>query len=145
SLAGITAATPDPKNGRIDRDPKSGNPIGIFRGAARSLIYRHVPSPTAREYREALQYILTECSRFGIVSFVDAYADPDSLAAYAAAEREDSLTARVRATLPYRPNGADPDEAQINQLIEMGSSVRGKFLRADSVKLHIDGMIDTRT
>jgi predicted amidohydrolase YtcJ len=144
SLAGITAATPDPKNGQIERDPKSGNPIGIFRGTARSLIYRHAPSPTAREYREALRYILTEFSRFGIVSFVDAYADPDSFAAYAAAEREGSLTARVRATLPYRPNGADPDEAQINQLIEMSRAARGKFLRAGSVKLHIDGMIDTR-
>jgi predicted amidohydrolase YtcJ len=44
--------------------------------------------------------------------------------------------------LPYRPNGADPDEAQINRLIEMSRAARGKFLRADSVKLHIDGMID---
>jgi predicted amidohydrolase YtcJ len=145
SLAGITAATPDPKNGHIERDPKSGNPIGIFRGTARSLIYRHVPPTTAREYQEALRYILTEFSRFGIVSFVDAYADPDSLAAYAAVERRGSLTARVRATLPYRADGDGADESQMNQLIELGRSARGKFLRANSVKLHIDGMIDTRT
>jgi predicted amidohydrolase YtcJ len=43
--AGITAATPDPASGRIDRD-SVGNPTGILEDDAANLVKRLIPRPT---------------------------------------------------------------------------------------------------
>src|SRR3954469_16664724 len=47
-LAGVTAATPDPRGGRIERYA-SGAPAGTFVDAARGLVGRVVPRPTPAE------------------------------------------------------------------------------------------------
>jgi hypothetical protein len=46
--AGITARTPDPAGGRIERDAK-GNPSGMFVDAARRLVEKAAPAPLPRE------------------------------------------------------------------------------------------------
>jgi predicted amidohydrolase YtcJ len=46
--AGITAKTPDPAGGRIERDAQ-GNPTGLFVDAAQALIEKAAPAPTPRE------------------------------------------------------------------------------------------------
>jgi predicted amidohydrolase YtcJ len=164
AVAGVTDATPEPKNGQIERDQSTGESTGVFRGAARGLISIHVPAPTPQEYQEALRYALKEFARLGIISFEDAYATSASLDAYTAAQREGALTARVRAALPFHA-GLDPgqDEEQIRRLLETrrtqqsgqsgqsrqsrqsGQGEQDRRLRVDVVKLHLDGTIDVRT
>src|SRR5574340_707170 len=51
-LAGITAATPDPKDGVIQRDT-AGNPTGIVFESAMSLIEDAIPEPTQAEITAA--------------------------------------------------------------------------------------------
>ena len=51
--AGITARTPDPAGGRIERDAK-GNPTGLFVDAARNLVERAAPPPLPRERDAAI-------------------------------------------------------------------------------------------
>ena len=47
AVAGITADTPDPADGRIERDPVTGEPTGtLHEGAAYSYQDRHVPTPS---------------------------------------------------------------------------------------------------
>ncbi len=66
--AGIGRDTADPPGGRIDRDPVTGEPIGILREKAMDLVTRLIPPPTparrrellARALREALQHGLTQ-------------------------------------------------------------------------------------
>ncbi|UAK24393.1 amidohydrolase [Sphingomonas nostoxanthinifaciens] len=53
AAAGITAKTPDPKGGRIERDAK-GNPTGLFVDAAKALIAKAAPPPLPRERETAL-------------------------------------------------------------------------------------------
>ncbi len=43
-LAGITRDTPDPPDGRIERDPRSGEPTGTLRESAIERVSRLVPS-----------------------------------------------------------------------------------------------------
>ncbi len=152
AVSGVTDATPEPKNGQIERDQATGEPTGVFRGAARGLISSHVPAPTTQEYREALRYALKEFARLGIVSFEDAYATSASLDAYTATQREGTLTARVRAALPFQAElGPGNDDEQVRRLLEarrIHQSRQGeqdRRLRADVIKLHLDGMIDIRT
>ena len=51
--AGITARTPDPAGGRIERDAK-GNPTGLFVDAARNLVEKAAPPPLPRERDAAI-------------------------------------------------------------------------------------------
>ncbi len=51
--AGITARTPDPAGGRIERDAR-GNPTGLFIDAARALVEKAAPAPLPRERDAAI-------------------------------------------------------------------------------------------
>ena len=53
AAAGITARTPDPAGGRIERDAK-GNPTGLFVDAARRLVEKAAPAPLPRERDAAI-------------------------------------------------------------------------------------------
>src|SRR5918911_1770942 len=54
-LAGITRETKDPAGGLIVRDPKSGEPTGILKDAAMTLVYKVVPKPTFEENLAAVK------------------------------------------------------------------------------------------
>src|SRR5881628_3568671 len=51
-VAGITKDTPTPAGGEILRDPKTGEPIGIFKDQALDLISRVEPDPTPEQRSE---------------------------------------------------------------------------------------------
>jgi predicted amidohydrolase YtcJ len=53
AAAGITAKTPDPQGGRIERDAR-GNPTGLFVDAAQALVLKAAPAPLPRERDAAL-------------------------------------------------------------------------------------------
>ncbi len=55
ALAHISAATPDPYGGVIDRCPASGRPLGIVRDAAMQLVTAVVPEPPVAERRAAME------------------------------------------------------------------------------------------
>jgi predicted amidohydrolase YtcJ len=54
TMAGITRNTPSPPGGEIVKDPKSGEPTGILRDAATSLVYKVIPNPAEKDLDEAL-------------------------------------------------------------------------------------------
>ena len=64
-IAGITAQTPDPPGGRIERHPDNGEPNGLIR-EARRLIEKHMPVPTAEERGELGLIAQAEILRNGI-------------------------------------------------------------------------------
>jgi predicted amidohydrolase YtcJ len=70
-LAGITRDTHDPPGGTIVRDPKSGEPTGVLKDAAQSLIESVMPKPSDDEYDEALRAALAEAARVGVTSIQD--------------------------------------------------------------------------
>jgi predicted amidohydrolase YtcJ len=95
-LAGITATTPDPPSGRIDRGP-NGEPTGILEDAAGDLIQSKIPVPTAKDTREALAVALKSLAAAGVTAVEHQIATPDVLAAYRALRRQGKLTLRVDA------------------------------------------------
>ena len=62
-LAGITKRTPDPKNGVIVKDPRTGEPTGVLKEAAMSLVSKVVPAPTRDDRARALRAAVSEASR----------------------------------------------------------------------------------
>jgi predicted amidohydrolase YtcJ len=76
-LAGITKETKDPPGGLIVRDPKSGEPTGIFKDGAEAPVER-VISPKSFEEKHAAALAATRhAAQFGVTSVTDMSADKD--------------------------------------------------------------------
>ena len=140
-IAGVTRATPDPENGRIERGA-DGNPSGTLRESAARLVSRHLPETTAAEYAEGLRRGLAMANAFGIVSFVEADATDAVLAAYAAAERSGNLPARVVASLAV-DTSRGPE--QVAELVRKRRDFTRGRLRATAAKIFADGVIESET
>lgn len=143
-LAGITRDTPDPPNGRIERDPRTGEPSGTLRESAAGLVAQKLP-PYTREMRVgAVRRALQEANRFGITSITDADARAEMVPAYQEVNAGAGLTARV--TLALHVEEDQPIAAEVARLarIRAGHTQPGR-LTMSQAKLYADGVIEART
>ena len=81
SLAGVDASTPDPADGRIERN-RDNQPQGTLHEGAAWLVERMAPEDTAEDVRAGLlagqAYLLTK----GITAWQDAHVDEETHRAY---------------------------------------------------------------
>ncbi|HEX9428730.1 MAG TPA: amidohydrolase, partial [Candidatus Polarisedimenticolia bacterium] len=141
-LAGITKATPDPAGGRIDRDPKTGEPVGALQDSAMELVTKHAPPYTSEERLEGLRYAVGYLNGLGITSMQDASVYPADLEAYRSLDEAGQLTMRVVASLWWeRAKG----EEQIAGFLESRRKYTRGHLRATTVKIMQDGVMEVQT
>ncbi|MFJ2240240.1 amidohydrolase [Streptomyces sp. NPDC087859] len=147
-LAGITRHTPDPADGRIERDASgSGEPSGTLQEGAMQLVGRLTPKATPADRLAALLHAQRHLHSLGITAWQDALVgtflgmdDPSD--AYLTAARDGSLTARVVGSLWWdRERGAE----QIPELVELRAALSHGRFRAGTVKLMLDGVAETGT
>ncbi len=144
-IAGITRDTPDPEDGRIERDAR-GEPTGALHEGAMDLVGRHAPPPTAEETYEGLMRGQRYLHSLGITAWQDAIVGDTSwinnLDTYLEAAANGDLTARVVGALWWdRHRGLD----QVDELLtdrERGGV--GRFA-ATSVKIMQDGVCENFT
>ncbi|MEN8653030.1 amidohydrolase [Streptomyces sp. 21So2-11] len=145
-LAGITRDTPDPADGRIERDA-DGEPTGLLQEGAMDLIARLTPPSTPAERLAALLRAQRLLHSYGITAWQDAIvgtfgAMGDPSDAYLTAARDGTLTARVAGALWWdRERGAE----QIPELVARRAELSHGRFRAGSVKLMVDGVAETGT
>ncbi|RPJ00560.1 MAG: amidohydrolase [Candidatus Aminicenantes bacterium] len=142
ALAGVTRDTPDPAGGRIERDPKTGEPTGTLRESAAGLVESRVPALGPVEYINGLKAGLAMANRFGIASIIEARADGDILEAYAALDRAGELSVRVLASLQV-DTGRGASEAR--RLASLRRRYTGTRLKATAAKIFADGVIEPHT
>lgn len=142
ALAGVTKDTPDPFGGRIERDPKSGEPTGTLRESAAGLVERLVPEPRPEDLIKGLRAGLEAANRFGIASIIEASAGPDLLDAYAALDRGGELTVRVLASLHVDPKRGVGEAARLAALRRRYAGTR---LKATAAKIFADGVMEPET
>ncbi|MFJ8861202.1 amidohydrolase [Streptomyces sp. NPDC102451] len=146
ALAGITARTPDPADGRIERDGR-GEPTGLLQEGAMDLVARHTPRSTPADRLAALLRAQRLLHAHGITAWQDAiigeYGSMDDVSdAYLTADRDGSLTARVTGALWWdRERGGE----QIPGLLARRSELNGRNFRAGTVKIMQDGVAETGT
>ena len=142
AAAGIDKTTPDPPQGRIERDPGTGEPTGTLREAASALVRARIPPATHADYVRGLRRGQAEANRLGITSIDEARASEDLLRAYSELDRSGALTLRVVASL-----GTDPKqgEAQVDDLVRQRRDYAGKRLRPIAAKIYADGVLESRT
>ncbi len=75
--AGITKETADPPGGLIVRDAASGEPTGVLKDAAMSLVYKVVPEPSFDEKLAAARAASEYAATLGITSVQDMSAGVD--------------------------------------------------------------------
>jgi hypothetical protein len=98
-LAGITRDTPDPAGGTIVRDARTGEPTGVLKDEAMSLVYRVMPEATDEERDEAFRRAQAHALARG-VTMVHDMGDWADLEAYRRAEAADELRIRIYALVP---------------------------------------------
>lgn len=146
AAAGLTRDTPDPADGRIERDA-TGEPTGLLQEGAMDLVGRLTPRSTPAERLAALLRAQAHLHSYGITAWQDAIVGnfgsmDDPADAYVTAARDGSLTARVVGALWWdRERGAE----QIPELVARRAQLsKGRF-RAGSVKIMQDGVAETGT
>jgi predicted amidohydrolase YtcJ len=140
-IAGIDASTPDPTDGRIERDP-DGSPTGTLHEGAADIVGRLLPPHSEEEWFAAFHTGQAYLHRLGITAWQDAIVTPEDLAVYRRAVDAGALTARVEAALWWE---RDRGEEQVDEFLEASRSIAPGRLRANSVKLMLDGVIETFT
>jgi predicted amidohydrolase YtcJ len=140
-LAGIAAETPDPAWGRIERDP-DGTPSGSLHEAAVDLVERLIPPDTQAQIETGLVRAQAELHALGITAWQDANVRPIDQAAYLAVAGRGQLTARVVGALWWE---REWDERGIDELIERRAAGQLGRYRGTSVKIMVDGVLETFT
>jgi predicted amidohydrolase YtcJ len=154
-IAGITAKTPDPPGGRIERDPKTGEPTGMLEEASgMGLVYKFVPHYSIEQRLRALEIVLNEASSFGVTSVQDCSVfttQPgdnygwENFLAFKKIRQLGKLNVRVTEWLPF---GASLDELQKMRREGGGSSAADPgdpWLKTGALKGFLDGSLGSRT
>jgi predicted amidohydrolase YtcJ len=142
ALAGITAATPDPPNGRIERDPATGEPTGTLRETAGDLVEALLPDPTPDEIRRGLELGIARAHRYGVVGALEATAHRARLEAFRDLDRAGRLGMHVTAALRVDP---ERGPEQVAELAALRDADWGPHVRATAAKLYVDGVLEAQT
>ena len=141
-LAGVTADTLDPDDGRIERDA-DGRPGGALQEGAADLVERLLPADTPEELVAGLRLAQAELHALGITTWQDAIVTPDrEEIAYTTLAGRGELTARVVGALWWdRARGAE----QIEELVARREGTAVGRYAPTSVKLMQDGVLENGT
>jgi predicted amidohydrolase YtcJ len=136
-LAGVTAATADPAGGEVVRDA-SGEPTGILKDAAMSLVYRVIPPPSRESRLRTIRAGLGHAASLGVTSIQDMNPSYADVAAYAELAERGELTLRISAA-PLETQWED--QAKLGLRRAFGSS----WLRLGALKGYADGSLGSTT
>ncbi len=142
-LAHITRETPDPWDGRIERDPATGEPTGtLHEGAAYSLADTHLPPPPQEEWERAILLAQEHLHALGITGWQDAWVTPATEDAYRSLAERGELTARVVGALWWdRHRGLE----QVEELAARRDRGSVGTFHPTTVKIMCDGVLENYT
>ncbi len=136
-LAGITKQTPNPQGGEIVKDPRTGEPTGILKDNAQSLVSAVIPSPTKAQLKQAIKAAIQHANSLGVTSIQDNSSAAD-LAVYQELLNEGELTLRINA---WRYGYLYKNFEAIGILPNFGNDM----LRVGTMKVFVDGSMGAGT
>jgi predicted amidohydrolase YtcJ len=137
ALAGVTADTPDPYGGAIERDPLTGQATGILKELAMDFMFRLFQEPTPEEAAAAIRAAMSRAHRAGLVG-VHTMEGAGAFRAFQQLQAAGELKLRVLMQIP---------EDNLDAAIQAGlrSGFGNERLRIGGVKLFSDGALGART
>lgn len=146
--AGITRTTPDPDDGRIERDDR-GEPTGMLHEGATRLVAELLPMPDLAHCVRALLRAQRHLHGLGLTGWHDAIIGsylgvyPDAYDAYRAIDASGELTASVTGAMWWdRHRGLE----QIPEFVRRrAETLQGRRFRTTAVKIMLDGILENGT
>ncbi|MFZ4627209.1 MAG: amidohydrolase [Blastocatellia bacterium] len=140
--AGIDASTTYEGFGEIVRN-EAGEPTGMLKEGAQSLVRRLIPSPTRAEKLAALRQGLTLASSLGLTSLQNASGSPEELSLYEELYRVGELP--VRFSMAFSVG-----EQTSPEMVDYLTSLKQRYerhpqIRAGSIKFMLDGVLESHT
>ncbi|MBI3193934.1 MAG: amidohydrolase family protein [Ignavibacteriae bacterium] len=137
ALAGITRDTPNPPGGEIEHDKLDGEPTGILKDEAMSLVYKLIPPATQNENLQSARLALAEARKLGLTSIQDVSYDA-ALKTYQTLKAKGELTARMYCRMPI---------SGYQNLVNLGIQVPfgDEWIRVGSLKAFADGSLGSTT
>jgi predicted amidohydrolase YtcJ len=139
-MAGITRNTSSPSGGEIVKDPKTGEPTGILRDKATSLVFRVITNQTESELDKSLSRAASHALSHGFTQVHDmgSYGGWIDLATYRRAEAAGKLPIRIYSFVA------------ISTWEKLDSFIRvngwgNNFLRWGGLKGFVDGSLGSTT
>ena len=145
-VAAVTATTPDPPDGRVERDER-GAPTGTLHEGAMLLVRRLIPEASLEERERAILVAQAYLHSLGITAWQDAivgrYATmPDAYDPYVSLATRGELTARVEGALWLeRGRGLE----QLEELLDRRERGNVGHFRSNTVKIMKDGVCENFT
>jgi len=143
ALAGISRETPDPPNGAIVRDPKSGEATGALKESAQELIAKIVPKPSRAEKLLALRAGMKWANEHGITRVHSAGGDFEVLDLFDELRRHGDLTVRFYIAYFLDPPRLRPQD--LDAIEDARKKFQGDWIDAGAVKFMVDGVIESHT
>ena len=143
-LAGITAETPDPENGRIEHDP-DGSPSGCFRESAQDLILDALPDFTVEEYEEGILSYQKMCQSLGFSGAYDPwlFANSNGVEALKSLDKKGELKMRMRGAYWADPHRGPEQVEEITAARARDND--GDLFKVNACKLFMDGVLESVT
>lgn len=145
-VAGVSASTPDPETGHIDRRA-DGSPLGTLREwQACDLVLDAAPGWSAAQQAEALAWACSSMASFGVTWMQDAWVEAGGHLPYLELLRAGALTVRSNLAWLVRP---ETWREQLDDTLRLRSEVAGagepRMLSARTCKYFADGVIESAT
>ena len=140
--AGVTRDTPEPANGKIIRDAKTGEPTGLILGARQIVAKLTIRREFTDEDRVwALRKMQKAYSAVGLTSVIDRAQSPEGIRAYQTLWQSGEL--QVRTNITVRLRGEDFIEDLRAQMLNLApiSGFGDDFMRIGGLKVVLDGGI----
>jgi hypothetical protein len=135
--ARVDRRTATPPGGEIPRDPRTGEPLGIFKDNAMSVISRAVPDRSPERHDSATARALAHAASLGVTFAAHMSATWADLASYRRLNAAGRLTARIAVYLPL---------AEWRAVVDSIAAFPGdSMLKIGGVKGYVDGSAGSRT
>jgi predicted amidohydrolase YtcJ len=150
-LSGITKTTPNPPNGEIVRDPKTGDATGALKEEAANIVVRHLPKPTREERAAALAKAIAWANSVGLTRVVGCGNDTADTSDYLfldllrTMQKQGKLTLRFYESYYVRPEGLGPEDWKAIARYRKEYPASDDWLSFSAAKFFLDGVIESHT
>ncbi|CTQ34759.1 amidohydrolase [Jannaschia rubra] len=135
--AGITADTPNPDGGRIEKNEETGEPTGVLEGNAGALVRDIVPETTREDELAAIRKAAELWTAHGFTTANDQPTEPEAIDLYREALESGDLSLR----LIYWPRERTMEDAREYPAVTSGTDLTAgrNMIVSGPMKITVDG------
>ena len=137
-LPGVTAETPQPTGGTIEREP-DGTPNGVLFETATGQVFPVIPKYSDEQFVEAARWFSDYANAYGITSAKAAAIEENEMMGFVAADKEGELNVHM-ATSIRTPYGHRTEPLDYDEIDRIRDTYASEHVHTEFVKIFLDGV-----